>query len=143
MISKYHHSNNDSVRKTPVSYVYKLEGKVGDMPKLENQKMFYCVIYSFELILGSISKWWNFSVHTTFFGKQININIFIPATWSLCWKNGGWIMEIIYVASGYCQGSKVHALHEEQTVWKRVNRACKVGEVNLTVVIVGEVTWQL
>lgn len=44
-------------------------------------------------------------------------------------------MEIIYAASGYCKGSKVHDLHEEQTVLKRVNRACKVGEVNLTVVI--------
>lgn len=44
-------------------------------------------------------------------------------------------MEIIYAAFGYCKGSKVHDLHEEQTVLKRVNRACKVGEVNLTVVI--------
>lgn len=26
------------MRKTPVSCVYKLEGKVGDMPKLENKK---------------------------------------------------------------------------------------------------------
>lgn len=44
-------------------------------------------------------------------------------------------MEINYAASGYCQESKVHDHHEDQAVGKGVNRACKVGQVNLTVVI--------